>query len=252
MSLWRAVSDFGFYQKIVAFSVGRVLGYIAVMMLVVMSLLLMQAYPGLRDMVLEVDQIADTLPPFRLENGVLEVEGSQPLYIVQNPEFVLVIDTLGGLGEEALNSYPTGIWADAHKMTIKTEGTYQTLRFADFPEAALDNDTIHTLVGWHRPLVALVLTAMLILGILAKMLGTVVLAVLALIPNQSLDRKLRFGQLWRISAFAVTAPTLLMALANLGKVNIPYGFFVYWGLALVYVWKALTAFTPPVAPEGGS
>ena len=244
MTFVRAIGNLGFYREAVAHKAGRVLLYVVTMMLVLATLNIMKASPQVKTLGDFLAFTADNMPPFRLEGGVLRAEGHQPHTIFAAPGLLLVIDTTGSTDEHVLDPHQQGMWIGSDKMVFKSESTSQTLRFSDFERVTLDNRTLQGMIARYRMLVAGMAAVYLILAPAFKLTGTVVLAILGLIPARIFGRNLGFAEVWKVSAYAVTGPTVLLGVASLASIAVPRAFLLYWALALVYVCLALHRMDP--------
>lgn len=55
----------------------------------------------------------------------------------------------------------------------------------------------------------------------------------------TVDHKIGFRNLFKLSIYALTLPILIKFVLTLGNITIPYFWVLYYGIALVYLWKAL-------------
>ena len=100
------------------------------------------------------------------------------------------------------------------------------------------NSTLH-LPGFDTASVAIMLpvfiTFMYIFNAGIIFLKISVLAGIALLLAKLLKRKLPYRQSWRLTAFSITMPTLIFGLETLFYQKIPYGTFVDFIIAMLFI-----------------
>jgi hypothetical protein len=192
---------------------------------------------GLNEIIAE---FAYSVPDFELDNGRLRVEGPMPLYVDQSEDFLFVIDTSGQLSAAVLDGHADGVFISAYELVDKTAYEISVIRFADLPAFRLTKSGVEQ---W-LPLLRWVNLFIVLFGITFSFLGKLVsaflvgLAGMIMVSVQKIQ--VGFDQLYKLSIYALTLPMLLKLLVGLTGQTVPGFNLLYYSIALVFLWRALT------------
>lgn len=176
-------------------------------------------------------------PNFEIKDGELSVEGDQPVVLSQDSKYYFVIDTTGSTSPDVLNSYNEGILVLKDKFIEKKNA----LETQTFEFKSLQGTTITKgLVNNYLPLARVILPVIFIGNILRYFIGglisALILALFALIINEIFKTQLKYGQLYSISIYALTAPMLFDVILQILNINhFSYYGFVYHLFAFAYI-----------------
>lgn len=180
-------------------------------------------------------------PNFELKNGELTVDGDQPMNLSDDKDYYFVIDTTNSTNVDALNSYSNGMLILKDKMIIKQNSAeIRTYDFKSFQGLTINKNTVNS----YLPFARIVLPCMFIWSFLGYFLGGLIsalfLALFALIANAFFKTELKYGQLYKISIYALTTPMLInVILQILGIEHFSYYWLAYHIVAFAYVCFAL-------------
>ncbi len=187
-----------------------------------------------------VEVLAHEVPYFELRNGELAVDGEMPIIIEEGPDNVFVIDTSGVLDVSFLHAYENGISISKYGYTQKAEGF--NVHSFDFSQLGAFTITKQSIQGW-LPLLKWLSVFIIFFGIIfyfvGKLISAVIVSLLGLLIELTVDHKIGFRNLFKLSIYALTLPILIKFVLTLGNITIPYFWVLYYGIALVYLWKAL-------------
>ena len=180
--------------------------------------------------------LIEEIPDFKLEDGILEIEESfkfeeagTMVYIDTDPEFVFYnLEEL----EEKLDGYYQVILMDSEKIIIKDGGDIQ-----EMPYSALgfdfERDDLLRLAPYVYIFGFLILVFGYIFDVAFFFLGVVFVALIGMIIASAMDKKLTFGQLYKMSVYSRTVPLLLKALVSLLPFSIPMFWVINFGISAV-------------------
>lgn len=226
-----------FFQE----SVGKAIVYLLLVSLLFAGINTMIIAVGLSKGIDEVVEVlAHEVPNFELRNGELFVDGEMPIIIQDGPNDVFAVDTSGVLDGSFLDAYENGIFISKYGFTQKTDG-FRVQSF-DFSQLGAFTITKQSIQGW-LPLLKWLSVFIVVFGIVfyfaGKLISAVIVSLLGLIIELTVDHKVGFGNLFKLSIYALTLPMLIKFVLTLGNISIPYFWVFYYGIALFYLWKAL-------------
>ncbi|HOL16658.1 MAG TPA: DUF1189 family protein, partial [Bacillota bacterium] len=100
------------------------------------------------------------------------------------------------------------------------------------------------LIRW-LPLLKLITVFMIVIGFIVyfcgKLLGALIVATGGLILESATRCKIGFGNLYKLSVYALTLPMIMQTVLTLVRIKIPLFSLFYYGIALLYLYRALTA-----------
>ncbi|WP_335872418.1 DUF1189 domain-containing protein [Bacillus sp. 2205SS5-2] len=230
------------YQQMATEGFGRAILYLLLFTLTFGLLsALIQSYSFTKTIDGFINQIETDLPDFSLENGLLEVEGNEPIVFEEDNTLIYIDDSEAAdvsMIESELENYDSAIIILRDRFInkqnrIRTEELY----FSEISEFSLDKDTVLNflpLIKWLSVLIGLAIiiwffVSKLIMGFLVGLLGLILAAIF--------KRKIAYGYLYAIGLYAITTPTLLDLIADTVGGNLPW--YVFYLLTAVYLGLAI-------------
>jgi hypothetical protein len=187
-----------------------------------------------------VEVLAHEVPYFELRNGELVVDGEMPIISEDGPDNVFIVDTSGVLDVSFLDAYENGIFISKYGYAQKADGLI--VHSFDFSQMGAFTITKQSIQGW-MPLLKWLSVLIVVFGIAfyfaGKLMSAVIVSLLGLIIELAVNHQVGFGSLFKLSIYALTLPMLIKFVLTLGNITIPYFWVFYYGIALVYLWKAL-------------
>jgi len=178
-------------------------------------------------------------PNFQLKNGELEVDAKMP-YIVEKTEEIIIIDTTDKADATILNDYESGIFISKYGLDYK-KSAFET-RKIDFASLNGVTFTKDNLLKWI-PYLKWFILAIIFFGfffyIIGKLISALLLSIGGIIMAKVLKHRISFGNLYKLSIYSLTLSMLIQALINLMGLTIPFFSLIYYGIALVYLWKVI-------------
>lgn len=234
----------GYGKTVVVESLGTAIKYFLLFMLIIGSITMVPISYDIITGLKETTQIIQQeVPEFRFENGYLECEREMPL-IKEEGNSIFVIDTTGRFNEEILNSYESGIFISSTHLIQKSNSIeYRTVSFKDLDWLNFSKeDMIKFVDKWSAPASIFVFVFGLIIILAGKFINVVFVSMLGLIVNAIMKTRLLYENLFKLSVYAITLPTVVSMVAGLLKLTIPYFFWLYHMLTIYYLYRYLSEF----------
>ena len=186
------------------------------------------------------DEIKRDVPDFSFSNGELQVEGEMPIVIDETSDNLVMIDVTNNTSIGVLEPYETGFIFLKDRLIVKTN-RYDTreLVYADFDLYLTKEGTVEFLsnLKWVGFVVGFIAIVVFLIG---KLISSLIMTLLGLIIMSVQKVKLSFGQLYSLGIYTLTLPIIVDLFLSFFHIDLP--FYVYYGIALVYVWFAIKSF----------
>jgi hypothetical protein len=176
-------------------------------------------------------------PEFSFQNGILEVQGKMPIIIDKTPGALYLVDTSGQTGPAALKDYREGALITKDKIIYK-KSAFETREY-DLGAYRAFSFNKHQAIGFlaaARPYFYVGLLLAIVLSSLAgRLLIALFISLLGLLLYPAMNVKASFGDLYKLTIYAMTAPALLLALLEIFRFQPSFLFSL---LTLVYLYLA--------------
>ncbi|MBC8060635.1 MAG: DUF1189 domain-containing protein [Clostridiaceae bacterium] len=187
--------------------------------------------------------IKNNVPAFTFKNGELNVDGIMPIVLDEDKDYPVIIDTSENADVSLLDDYSTGILITKTKFIQKlaTDSTQET-PLSSFKSITLSNSNLTSMLNVAKYLILLVLIIEPLLFFAAKFIAVFIISIIGLLLNSIFHSELSFGEIYKLSIYAITLSLILKVLCNF--LPISTGFFsiftiVYFGLGITYLTSAL-------------
>ncbi|WP_018923755.1 DUF1189 domain-containing protein [Salsuginibacillus kocurii] len=176
------------------------------------------------------------LPAFTIENGELHSDQEVPIEL-ETSEGTFYFDPSGEIDRETLIDKGSAL-ASLENEALLVEGSeVQSYTYDQFGEVTLSDDDLTMFVETFNDLLPIFLPLVLILMYVfttaMKFIGITALSLFGLILKKRIQIKLTYKHIWVMSAYAVTLPTTFIALLDAIFPAVPFGFTIYWSVAIV-------------------
>ncbi|WP_141431559.1 DUF1189 domain-containing protein [Bacillus sp. 03113] len=198
---------------------------------------------GLIDGLNQVNEsIKKDIPSFSIENGELISDQSDPVTINKN-DFTIIFDGSGKVDENQVSDTNNGIALLKDEFIFFANGQSQSYSYSMLQDLSLTKDDlvdflgdVQSMLGIIIPIVAFILYLFASAG---KFIEICVLAIFGLFFANMLNRPLKYGHSWRISAYAVTLPTIFFTVMEALKTSVSNGFLLNWCIAFILIFLSL-------------
>lgn len=234
--------DKNFGAKVPLQSPNAAILFLVVLMSILGSAYLIKGNIGIYDSVKEFRAYMTTdFPDFELKDGVFTCS-ADTVYKKVNDNGAIIIDTHGHSGLESLDGFDEGMVVTSSQLLMKQKsGEIKGYQFKDI-KLNFDKEKVLNFTGTLLiPIMVIFFVLGLVFVFLSKIIGVLVLSVLALIINAIVKGANKFDTLFRISIYAIAYPTILDYLLDIAGVEIPGFKFVYYGIAVMFLTKLILA-----------
>ncbi|OLS41676.1 DUF1189 domain-containing protein [Bacillus sp. MRMR6] len=186
--------------------------------------------------------INDEIPSFTISEGELTTDSNAPI-IIRKDDFSIMIDSTGTLTQEDVEKEGNAFALLTNQFVLAAGGRtdpydYAMLEGIDITKEDFVDiiDTIDSLKGIIIPVMSLFIY---LFSSAASFIEVTVLALFGLALKNLSGRKLTYGQLWRMSAYAETLPTLFFTIMAILKTPVPNSFIINWFVAIIVLYLAI-------------
>lgn len=238
MKIVSSVQGIKHYENVLKETVGK-----AVLYLLLISLLL-GAIGAIRGAIEVNDGISkfikiynDKCPNFELKDGELSVDGNMPIVLSEDKDYYIVIDTTNNTNPDVLDSHSKGILILKDRMIQKkNEAQTEVTDFESLQGATINKNIVNRYLPFAKVIIPFIFLGNMFGYFLGGLLSSLFLALFALIINGIFKTKLKYGQLYSLSIYALTTPLIIDTLFKiLNLEHFSFYWLVYHIIAYVYI-----------------
>ncbi len=191
-----------------------------------------------------IDEVIDTmksdLPYFELRDGELTVDAEMPYIVSESADHIFIIDTTGQSDQSALNGYDIGMLFTKDDMYQK-QSRFETRHYdlGAFAGLTVTRSDVMLFMPMLKWMIAFIAFFGFIFYFCGKLLGALIVSIGGLIIESTASKKIGFGNLYKLSLYALTLPMFIKMVLTLMQVTVPLFFIIYYSIALFYLYKAV-------------
>ncbi len=197
------------------------------------------------------DMVNRDFPSFTIENGRLHSDMDEPVILKQN-DFEFILDSTGELKTDDLIEYDNAILLLEKDFVFIADGQSQAFPYSMAENLTLSKDDVIDFVNELDTALMVILPIFsLVIYIFSsgmKFIEISILALFGLMIVNSTGRNQKYGQVWRMSAYSVTLPTIFFTIMSAIQTTVPLGFFIHWIVAYIVLYLALKEIPLPKKP----
>jgi Protein of unknown function (DUF1189) len=182
------------------------------------------------------------LPEFTLDDGTLKSEQSEPL-IKKEDGNTFIFDATDEIKPDDVDSYESAIAFLKDRIIVMDSGTRQEFNYSNFSSMTFTKQDVSELTQNLDNLLPIFIPLLIFIVYLfqtgLKFIGITVLATIGLLLKSLAGRKASYKQLWVLSVYSVTIPTLFFTIMALVKTTVPFGFLLYWFVAIMLLYLTI-------------
>ncbi|WP_391560211.1 DUF1189 domain-containing protein [Robertmurraya sp.] len=179
------------------------------------------------------------LPDFSIENGELTADQEEPIYI-EDADFTIIFDSTGEVSENDLESYENAFALLQNEFVLIAGGTLDTYDYSTLSDLNITKDSIleviHSVDGLLAVIIPVLALTIYIFSSGIKFIEITILALFGLFIKNVTSRNLPYRQLWRLSAYSVTLPTIFFTIMEAFQTNVPNGFLINWFVSIIMLY----------------
>lgn len=188
--------------------------------------------------------IEKDVPDFKIENSELHADISKPI-VKDELDFIFVFDP----NATDIKNYPNrdGIFILKDKMISIAGQQPQSFPYSDLGNTTFEKKDIKKIVSYIDSIYAVVIFFIGIFIYLFQLfitfLGVTLLAFIG--SAMSGERKLSYKQVWTLTAYSYTIPTIFFMIMDLLKVHVIFSLFTFIGIVLVVLYLTIKEVPKP-------
>lgn len=224
-------------------SVGKAVLYIFLLSLI--AILPISVYLSLsfvQTVKIAKEEVAEQLPPFSIENGILKSELNAPLEIDLGDALFIFDST----GETTLNDLDLSINQIAflkEEMVLTSFGTYNQYAYSMFGELTITGEElthfingIYSMLNIIIPIFAIMLFLFTAIG---KFIQVFILSFIGKLFSNRANLSLLYKDLWKISACSITLITMFFTIMDALNTQVPFSFSINWIVSIIVLYLAI-------------
>lgn len=196
--------------------------------------------------------IEKDIPSFSINDGVLTADTDVPITIEKN-DFSIILDPTGTLSKENVANEINAFAFLKDEFVMAAGGTAETYPYSMMEGLQLTDtellDFVEMMDGVKGIMIPIISVIMYIISSAANFIEVSVLALFGLALRNLTARKLNYGQLWRMSAYSETLPTIFFTIMAAIKTPVPNSFIINWFVAIIVLYLAVREVPKPKKPE---
>ncbi len=242
----------GAYADLARRSTGRALVYLLALSLLCAAITAVPLSREINDSLLEAgNKFGSEFPDFVFTPEGFKVKGRLPMISAEDRDFVWVFDPSGKTDESILDDYQKGVYLSNEGVLYK-KSEYETRHYSldSLKEyAPITKKDVERWISYYWVLTAFIVFFFISFSVTAKIFSALVVSVLGIIAGALTKRRASFDILFRLALYALTLPIIIKTAASVAKIDIPWFFVIYYGVALFYLHRG--AATVPVPSSEG-
>jgi hypothetical protein len=223
------------FQKI-----GKTIGYVFILMLIASIPLAIQITSFINTSIAGLNEVVQSeIPDFELKNGKLTSQIEEPITREADGMY-FIFDTTDSVTRDDINEYDDAVAFYSDHLIIKSMTSVDEVRYESFGAVTLTKEDVSMFADQLSEIAPIAIPIMIIIAYLfftaLKFIGVTVLALIGLIVRNIAKRNLSYRQLWMLSAYAVTIPTIFFAIIDLLEIIVPFSLALYWFVAILVLY----------------
>jgi len=199
-------------------------------------------YDWNRGIMTALNVFKENVPNFKLENGELNVEGEMPIIIDEDQGSVFIIDTSGATDETVLDKYPSGVFISKTKFVQKQNSMQnQATSFSSLKTVTVTKSDVEKWIGIAKfgNIFIVILGPIFFFGF--KFIAAFIVSLIGLLVNVFCKAKVTFGEMYKLSIYALTFSIILKVFFAVIAVKVPYFWILYYGIPLIFLGVGLSS-----------
>ncbi|WP_246944460.1 DUF1189 domain-containing protein [Bacillus pinisoli] len=184
-----------------------------------------------------LDTLEENVPNFTFENGVLDVEGDEPLIFDDEVGGgTVIIDDTGTYTRDDIDSLLeeyTSVLLVTDRYFVTVEGAEKTeFSYAEFGDLSFDRAMILEFLPYLSWVLVLVGVAIFFWFFISKLVMGLLYALFGMIAAKILKKRYTYGQLYSMGLYGITAPSIIALVASVIGFSLPW--LLYVAILMVY------------------
>lgn len=216
--------------------VGKTIFYVLMLMFLTFVTTGYQISSAFLTIVNEVEEtVQNDIKSFELKEGILTSSANEP-FVKQYESFTVVFDTTGQVKLVDVEQYDDALAILDKEIILVSQGTVDTIHYSELGDLQLTDNDLTSFLNYSPLIISIVIFILYVLMTAKKFIGIFFLSFIGLFAKKIFSVSLSYKQVWILSAYSVTLPTVFFAITNSFGLNIPFSFGIYWMTAIVMLY----------------
>lgn len=183
------------------------------------------------------------LPDFRIEEGQLKSDLAKPLIMNEANNTTFIFDSTGEISVDKAATYHNAIAFLEYDAVISFSGQTETMPYSTLGIDNLTKQDLQSFIDGIGSLKTVILVVTFIFYYLIQVAGhlitVTVLALIGLILKNALKLQINYGNIWRMSAYALTLPAMFFMIMNYFQAVVPFSSIINWTVMIIMLHLAM-------------
>lgn len=192
------------------------------------------------------------LPEFTIKNGELLLDSDKPI-MQEHEDFTVIFDSTGEITPEYVEQEDFAVAFLKNSLVFTAGSQSQNLEYNTFGDITITDKKIQSFISDFQSSLPIVLglfiVLMYLLASFMKFIQVTLLALIGILLKNMLGRKIRYPQLWIMSAYSITLATIFFMLMDLFTILVPSEFLVSWFVSIMVLYLAIKETPQPKSSQ---
>lgn len=187
------------------------------------------------------EEFNNSIQELNFKNGVLEVKSSKPISIMED-SFALIVDTDSEEADpDKIKGYPNAMLFYKDVAYFKSNWKVQQINYDEIQNLEINKQDVNKYIGIMKSVVYVCIAFMPIGIFIKNMFTALIIALFALVIGAIQKNEQSFGDMYKLSIYALTLPSLVSLLNSSTGMKIPHFYSLYCLIAIIYMWFVIKA-----------
>lgn len=187
------------------------------------------------------------LPDFQIEEGQLKADLAKPLIMNEANNTTFIFDPTGEISVDKAATYHNAIALLEYDAVISFSGQTETMSYRTLGIDNLTKQDLQNFIDGIGSLKTVILVVTFVLYYLIQVAGhlitVTVLALIGLILKNALKLQINYGNIWKMSAYALTLPAMFFMIMNYFQAAVPFRSIINWAVMIIMLHLAMKEIT---------
>ncbi|MFT8320374.1 MAG: DUF1189 domain-containing protein [Bacillus sp. (in: firmicutes)] len=222
---------------------GKTILYLLLLSLLVSIPTLYYLSKGMSDGVQSLSNaMEDEAFSFSISNNELQSNEKEPM-IINKDDLTIIVDSTGTYNTSSISSSGTTVAFLKNEFVFSTAGQSQAMEYANFGDVNITNNDILDFLQTTESMLPIIISVFaviyFIVTMISKVILTLILAIFGNLFSKILGRSLSYSQVWKITAYSITLPSVFFIIMDTLQTIVPNGSLLNWFISLFIVFLAI-------------
>ncbi|MCT4599251.1 MAG: DUF1189 domain-containing protein [Vallitalea sp.] len=241
----KSITDINFYSNFRNEKLGKSFGYLLLLALalgiIFSGIVTLKTNKSIDDSLTFFE--SEDFPDIMIANGVLDIDIEEPLVLKQDGDIIFIVDMTNTYTLNDLAGYSIGYLITPERVIINQAGSPPIpFEFKNLQDFQIDKYTAVDFLNKTKSVfIGFIIFTIIVGTILLKLLESLIVSIIALIANSILNKNMSYNDLYKISIYALTLPSIIVLIINSLSLGLSFGILllIYYSIATIYVVLAL-------------